>query len=264
MTRNDGRDSVKKRIRFFPHLGGAVVVIIVFIAILVIFTLNTPGVIDTPPVILPSPVTGGATSVDSEEYGKHKDRVEIKVTAETVVAVISTLTRAADYSRVINVERFSGAKTSHTVINIWTRGQNSRIGINNGVTTKDILIKNDEIWIKYSDSPDFYYGHINDDRHIETDEYQSLITYEDIAKLAGSGVTDAGYVDYNGETCIFAEYISGNFGYRNLVYISVDTGLIMGNEMYDGGELIYRMSSDIPDISTPGDDVFIPPERQPA
>ena len=248
----------KKSAGLPPLLVGAVAAIIVFIAILVAYTLNNPDA-DTPGVVLPSPVTGGAISVNTEDYEKNRRRIE--VTPETVQSAISSLTKAGDYSRAIYVERFSGVRSGSCVINVWIHGQNSRIGINNGAVTKDILIAGDEIWIRYSDSQDLYYGHINEKTNNETDEYQSLISYEDISALDPAGIIDAGYTDHNGDNCIFAEYISGHLGYRNIVYISVDTGLIMGNEMYDGDYLIYKMTSGIPDISTPGDEFFIPPQR---
>jgi hypothetical protein len=93
----------------------------------------------------------------------------------------------------------------------------------------------------------------------DADKYQHLLTYEDILTLDPDQITDAGYTEYGGESCIFAEYRAGTLGYIYRIYVSVKTGLLMGAESYDGNTVIYRMTSDIPDISTPPDEVFALP-----
>ena len=72
-------------------------------------------------------------------------------------------------------------------------------------------------------------------------------------------ITDAGYVDYNGTRCIYVEYTDELLGYSHRVYVAVSTGLVMGDETYDGEVLIYNQSSSEPEIITPEDEVFEKP-----
>lgn len=85
------------------------------------------------------------------------------------------------------------------------------------------------------------------------------MSYEEVLGLDSSAITDAGYIRLEDEMCIYVRYSSGEFGYDNVCYVSVDTGLLMGSEIYDGSKLIYRMSSTAPDISTPDDSIFTHP-----
>ena len=67
------------------------------------------------------------------------------------------------------------------------------------------------------------------------------------------------YTSFGGESCIYVEYVSGDFGYTSCVYISVSTGLLMGARVYDGEELVYQMTSSAPELSAPSEDMFALP-----
>lgn len=226
----------------------------VAVLVLLVFFLSPSASVDTPAIVLPDTSVNPVSETDS--VPENEGRV-IAVTPGTVQAAISTLSRAGSYSRTITVESFWSGGSSSRTIGVWVNGSDAKFLISNGHTVKNVLISGDELWIWYSDSPDVYIGPASDSA---ADEYQGLLTYEDILNLDPASITDAGYTEYSGERCIYVEYSDGVLGYVSHIWVSVDTGLLMGSQTMDGDTLIYRMSSSTPDISTPDESVFQRPD----
>ena len=200
-------------------------------------------------VLLPPPAESGDASISNPDG----DRLTVaEVTPETVLDVIATLSRADSYARELTVETFWSGGSGTETISVWVRGNALRLTFGQ----KNILLTENTLWIWYSDDSEILRTEAS---AAEADRYQRMLTYEEL--LTGEyEITDAGYVQWQAEPCIFAEYISGAFGYRNRVYISVSNGLLMGAETLDGDTLVYRMSSGPVDISTPEETFFLPPE----
>ncbi|MGI5935205.1 MAG: hypothetical protein ACOX7I_00115 [Oscillospiraceae bacterium] len=208
----------------------------------------------TPAVVLPSAVVG--ENMDQQPDGQGGGAQRAEVTPETVQAVLATISRADSYSRSLTVESFYEGGSSKIALNVWVRGGSVRITETGRGQTKNVLILDDEVYIWYEDSSNRYVGSLSQG---DADKYQHILTYEDILKLDPEQITDAGYTEYGGESCIFAEYSTGTLGYMYRIYVSVKTGLLMGAESYDGDNVVYRMTSDTPDISTPPEEVFALP-----
>lgn len=250
-------DTPKEKRRTPTLIGAAIVAVVICTAALVFYILLGAGADpDTPAVILPSPVASDSPPATPD--GSISNSLKAEVTPATVQEVIATLTRADSYTRTVTFERFSGSSQRSYTITTWVRGPSTRISIAEENFTREILVANDELWIWYSDSPSYYHGSA-EEGHSEADEYQKMLSYEDVLALDPINITDAGYVDYGGEACIYVKYISGEMRYASTAYISISTGLLMGSEAYDGNSLIFRMVSDEPDISTPADEAFTPP-----
>lgn len=215
--------------------------------------LSPNASVDTPAVILPNPTAGSDAPSDSS--AESENRV-IAVTPETVQTAVGMLTRAGSYSRMIIAETFWTGGSAVRSINVAVSGDRARLTVSDSHGVKNLLISGDELWIWYPDSDNIYNGPAGGSA---ADEYQSLLTYEDILRLDPASITDAGYMDYNGDNCIYAEYADGELGYVSRFWVSVNTGLLMGSETLDGEVLVYRMSSSVPDISTPDEKVFEPP-----
>lgn len=233
-----------------------IVLIIVVLIITAIYYYVGRGV-DTPEVILPSPPA--AVTGDPDSSGSDSPLTKAEVTPETVQVVIATLTRAGSYYREIVVNRFSDGQAVESVIYTWVKGSSYRMAIELDGVMKNILVIDDSIWIWYSDSEDYYHGSISSGGYRDADEYMQILTYEDLMAIDPRDISNAGYISYNGVSCVFAEYRTANFGYTTRVYVSVSDGLLMGTEIYDGDELIYSMVSSQPDISTPSDNYFTVP-----
>lgn len=212
---------------------------------------------ETPPVLLPTPpVVSGASSDPAEDPAADR---EIAVTPATVQTVIATLSRPGSYARTLYTELFWSGGSRTVELDVWVRGENTRVVIRGGDEEKNILLRSDGTWIWYSDAAGAYRGPA---RSGESDAWQTLLRYEDLLSADPADITDAGYTDYGGERCIFARWRSGELGYESLCYVSVDTGLLMGLQTYDGDILIYSMHSSAPDISTPEDAIFAPPSEE--
>ena len=51
--------------------------------------------------------------------------------------------------------------------------------------------------------------------------------------------------------------VNPDFNYLDIYYISLDTGLLVGAEQWDGDTLIYRMTAGEADLSAPSDQLFL-------
>lgn len=221
----------------------------------IVFHMASGGGAETPAVILPSaPVQSEAAQ--PEESGR--DQTKIDVTPETVQAALSTLSRADSYSRQLEVESFWTGGSSKVSISVWVHGSSSRFVISGRGAEKNVLLLDNELWIWYSDSSDVYSGSADEGA---ADEYQMLLTYERILDLPKDSISEAGYTEHLGEKCIYVCFSAGELGYTYRCWVSVESGLLMGCTATDkSGELIYKVSSSTPDISTPDESVFAVPD----
>lgn len=240
---------MKKRGAFFYIL-----IVLAFLAIGVLIYVLAPGnEPETPAVLLPPAAAPGAS--EGESIGGSAVQQTIEVTPETVQTVIATLQRIDSYARTLTVERYSSAGRRTETLDVWARGGSCRITVH-GDPVKNVLLSGLDKWVWYSDREGIFHGTARDG---DPDAYQTLLTYEDVLTMPASRITDAGYTDYDGTDCIFVRYTEGPFSYDHRCYIAVDTGLLMGQETYDGEALIYAMHSTVPEISTPDEALFLPP-----
>ena len=228
-------------------------VILLALALLVFGLVRLLGrAAETPEVLLPPPA---GSSGENGVSGSALPLTLASVTPDTVLDVLAALHRADSYSRTLTVERFWTGGSSSETVSVWARGDQLRIAVHpdGSDTVKNVLFSGKDKWIWYSDREEVFHGPA---RTGDPDAYQSILTYEDVLSLDQRNITDAGFTDYDGVNCIYVRYVTGEFLYDNLCYVSVDTGLLMGQETYDGNILIYAMHSTVPDISTPDDAVF--------
>jgi len=239
------------------------IAIIVIVAAVVLFALfGNGGSVETASVILPTPIV---SSENPDSEGSDGDELALaEVTPWTVQSVISRLSRTESYSRTVTVEEFWDGGSSSTELSAWTSGGSTLIRLDVGGTIENILLSDGTLYIWYEGSQDLYSASPEDTGAAQADGWLRCLTYEDLLDLPVSSITDAGYTDYEGESCIFAEYYSGEFGYRSVVYVSVNTGLLMGAETYDGDTLTYRMTAGALDLSAPDENMLHPPKTDAA
>lgn len=211
--------------------------------------------VDTAPVVLPTVVPEQSGSTD-ENSGGNSAHQELAVTRENVKTIIASLDRADSYHRLLTSESFWESGSSVTQTEVWVRGESVRIVINEGKASKNILITDGELYIWNEGSRDVYVGSADSE---DADRYQRLVTYENIIDVPDRAISEAGYIDYNGERCIYAQYTDELLGYIHRVYVSVATGLVMGDETFDGEILVFNQTSSEPEIITPEDEIFAKP-----
>jgi hypothetical protein len=242
---------MKKRGAFFWIL---LVPVLLLIGALV-FLLAPGSVPETPAVVLPAeaaPEPGAGTP------GGAATSRQLAVTPETVQTVIRTLQRADNYSRTLTAEIFWSGGVSAETLQVWVQGDRVRVASRgeSSETVRHVLLSGREKWVWYSDRPGVFHGAVRDG---DADAVQMLLTYEDVLALEPAAISDAGYTEYAGTNCIYVRYTDGPFGYVHLCYIAVETGLLMGEQSFDGDRMIYSMRSSEPDISTPDESLFQPP-----
>ena len=180
------------------------------------------------------------------------------ITPDTVQAAISTLSRAQSYSRTVTVKYYWPGGESSTELYSWVDGERTRIRIQLDADSENILVDGSTLYIWYDSIPaQVYSGPVTDS--LEADQWLRCLSYEDLLELPTTDIFTAAYELYNGESCIYVEYDSGDLDYKNCVYISTATGLLVAAETYDATGLIYSMSAGAASLATPDEGMFIPP-----
>lgn len=213
--------------------------------------LRDPSV-DTPAVVLPTREAGA----DNGGSGADSDVSPAELTTQTVQAVVATLERTDTYSRSVTIEDFWKGGSSSETLDVWVTGGSVRIRSES--ERKNILLTSGgTLYIWHNGSNEVFSDAV---WSAGEDKWLRCLTYEDLLSVDPADITAAAYVEYAGEGCVMAEYISGSFGYRDVVYVSVATGLLMGAETWDGDELIYSMTSGEVTLAAPDSSLFKLPE----
>ena len=171
----------------------------------------------------------------------------VEVTTETIQAIVSELSRPDTYSRDTTIEV------------LWDGGNalyNISVNVTDGMTSlritppaggeKRVIITRDKLYIWYTGDSTLYESSAGSagDGYRAADEWQMLVTYEDVLQLDKKDIIDAGYTEWGGEYCLYAEYLSPLLGYMRKYYISIELGLVTGAEEYDKtGALVYTMTA---------------------
>lgn len=227
-----------------------IILLIVLTAAVILYAIFGMGRgVETPPVELPD--AAPTETASSPEPSGH-DVAELS--PETVQSVIELLSRADSYSRTVTIEDFWDGGSSETKLSVWADNSMTRIRIELADGAKNILLRDAKLYIWYDNSTGLYESNVMSGS--EADEWLRSINYEELLGLPVENILSAGYEQYMGESCILVEYVSGELGYRSLVYISVSNGLLMGAETYDGETLIYRMSSTELSLASPDESMF--------
>ena len=195
--------------------------------------------------VIPLPAIPTSTEPSADTEPDTFSRVEI--TRDNIRAVISEMSRPDIYSREIQIETFwENGQAIYDISANMAQGITSlRITLPSG-TEKRIIVSADKFYIWYNGDRKPFVGSAEDsgDGNRTADEWQMLITYEEILDLDQNGIARAEYTEFGDEDCIFIEYRSPLLGYTREYYVSIALGLIVGAEEYDEtGALTYRMTS---------------------
>ena len=212
---------------------------------------------------IPLPVTPISIEPSADTEPDTLDRVE--VTRDTIQAIISqTLSRPDIYSRDVIIETFwDGGHALYGIrVNVADGIMSLRISLPSGIE-KRIIITEDLLYIWYAGDRTPYIGDIDSagDGYRTADEWQMLITYEELLELDQKDIIEVGYTEFGGEDCIYAEYLSPLLGYTRKYYVSIDIGLVTGAEEYDEtGALVYTMTTGECTVGEADPDAFTLPD----
>ena len=225
---------------------------VAFVAILIgaVLLSTYPGR-DGSTVILPdTPETPGITD---EQPKDALDRIEIS--GETIQAVVAqSLARPRLYTRTLKVSSFwDGGQSDYRIDVFSSDGFTSLKTLTPSGETRHVILSPSKLYIWYDGDATAYSCDIALGNNADkvADEWQMMVTYEDILTLDKSEILDAGYIEYNTEECVFATWRTPLLGYKRTCYISLKSGLIIGAEEFDdSGALVYEMTTD---TYTPGE-----------
>jgi hypothetical protein len=249
-----------KRVRLIALTGIVLIVLVIGISILVSFLSKDTREVPLPDTSVPS--SPDETAGSASGHGLE----QITVTKENVQNVIATLERVrpASYSSSIHIEiLYEGDSTQYTIGTSVLNGAAALLKSGDG-PNEHIIITGGRLYIWYDGDKTLYERPVlsPEDKKKSSDAYQMIMTYEDILELDKSSITDAGYVDYvdTGENCIYVQYVTELLGYTAKCYISVDSGLLIHAEKYDGDTLIYKMTTSEFSRTEPDSSVFELPD----
>jgi len=212
--------------------------------------------VDMPSVILPSPLPSGGSFGLGSDGSEFLDEV---IEPETLPALLQNVTKAPQYFHEFVANEFSDDGNSSIVYKVWYNGADYKIIEEKpGSPIKHMLIKDSTSTVWYSDNSRARYTGTPPAAGI-AELFQGIATYDQLKALPPEQIISAGFTDYQGSACMYIEYVQGGFGYIHKVYVSVDTGLIMADEIFDGEILIYSMSSLSYSNESPDKAVFVLP-----
>lgn len=228
---------------------GILIAVAMIAAVVLITLFGNKGI--THNITLPSP----AKQSGSTDINDGIDRLEVN--ADTVQTVLRTLKRAESYSLTYTVTSYWASGKSQSTQSFWLSGNKVRMTLTQGRAVKNILLLGNALYIWYNDPASAYHTTLAEDETAgEIDAFARLVTYEDVLGLPAESVLSASYADQLGKPCIYVEYQNGSLGYISQVYVSIESGLLISAEIYDGDTLIYEMTDNSTILSTPSDEVF--------
>lgn len=193
----------------------------------------------TPTITLPTPIPTEAQPVETMNQGG-STRVEIRV--DTVQSVIAALDRLESYTRQVTTTLEGVSAT--TWVNVdggWTRTDMSAGGI--AVRT---IVGEGTVWRWYNSDPAVVSWRADADS--ADVEGQRIPTYEDVLALDKNAITAAGYEEKNGFPCVYVEVAVPELNQVERYWVSSDNGLLIAAETETGGEVVYSMTAEAPEV----------------
>lgn len=216
----------------------ALIAVVIIVAVFSSFGLSLFAG-PTPQIVLPTPAPTGQEPGDESQGGG----VRVEVTPDTVQSVIAALDRQESYSRVVtSTLEGATAAASVWVDGAWTRAD-MLLPTGRIVHT---IIGDGRVW-RWYDSDPATVTWAADGVSVDVDG-QRIPTYEDVLALDKSLITDAGYQEKNGYACVYVQADVPELDQRERYWVSADNGLLVAAETETGGEVVYSMASNAPEI----------------
>ncbi len=208
----------------------------------------------------------GSVPVDNDEgAGLEGDGlVYISLDESNFAFALETLDKPESYSSEYSVESFWLGGSESCQVSAFVRGEVVHVSAAFSSFTKDVVLTEDNYYIWYSDDSALIKGDRGD--ALRTKEIEDAVlmsgSYKELSSLPPENIIKAEYAPFGSEYCIHISTYEGSLGYRYEYYISLDTGLLLSNEVYDGETIVYRMTLKGAKLSAPEDYSFILPNGE--
>lgn len=171
--------------------------------------------------------------------------IAVEVNTGTVQSVIASLSRYESYYRSLSVSYAWGDNESGQLdVEIWTDGgwTHTQTTLPSNVI-EHAITGEDHMWLWYDDGADELIVMEGPAEDALADRMQYIPSYEDVLQLDVALITQADYLYYEGEPCIYVEAEHRELGYLYRYWISVTSGLLIASETEKSGVVVYRMDS---------------------
>ena len=245
---------------------GVLVAVVIVLAVLASFALLFIGS-RSPEVVLPPVSTGSTETVPPT--GEAGGLIKVEVTPETVQSIIATLNRPESYTRTVTVRQYwpdereeGGMAQAVSTAQVWVDAGWTRtdLTLSSGEVRHTLVhfadgAETGEYWSWNSGQTTYYSGFA--DRY-DADLTQRIPTYEDVLFAEPDTILEAGYEKKQDVSCIYVR-LQDVLGYEQRYWVSVESGLLMAAESWDGDTLVYEMSGTVNQVLS-GDVSFALPD----
>ena len=166
----------------------------------------------------------------------------LEVTPQTVQAVIATLDRANSYYRQLSVQTFWPGGSGTTGVQTWADEGFVlvRATLPTGQVRHSIRTPEGTLYYWYGNSSTVLTA---PQESLSEDLAQRIPTYEDVLTLDKQDISDAGYMVYEGHSCIYAETRADAYGYTHRYWIGVDSGLLVAAQTRKDDQVVYSLNA---------------------
>lgn len=218
-----------------------VLLIAVVIAVAVFSSFGLPLFAGpTATITLPTPVP---LETEDPEDVEQAGGARVEVTPATVQSVIAVMDRLESYSRTVTTTLEGATATAY----VWVDGEWTRADMDfpSGLTAHTVVGEG-TLW-RWYDSEQTVRTWAADGSSVDV-EGQRIPTYEDVLELDTDSITAAGYEEKNGEACVYVEVAVPELDQTERYWVSESTGLLVAAETETGGELVYSMVANPPEV----------------
>lgn len=196
--------------------------------------------------------------VDIDSYSSNLDYLEkVEVDKSNIKLIIEALQRPETYHISANSTIYYSGGQSSMAAEGYIYGSTSRTIVYGDGTRQNCLIDGEIVYIWPEGLATYYSGKKGD---FSEDDYIYIPTYEKILSFEDDAILNADYSLYNDRYCLYVEVYEELSGYRSLYYISVENGLLIGAQSFEGEELVYSLSCDVLDMPESFGDIFTLPD----
>ncbi len=181
----------------------------------------------------------------------------IRVDAQAVQKLLTTLERPAQYRAEYRIERFWEGGSQVMFTTQYVRGGlcKTELADENGKVFRSILTDG-EVFCQWEGESALYFPGVSGEQ--SSDDLGSLPTYEDVLALPAESITNAQYETLDGHPCLLVE--TEDELYASQYRVTLDTCMLYGARLTESAAPAYVCELVLFDPAAPGDEAFWLPD----
>ena len=214
---------------------------------------NSPG------IVLPGE-DSVEVGVELDSYSGNLEMLEsVKIDRSNIKKLVEAMRRPDQYHISAGSTVYHSAGQSTTGTEGYISGELSKVVAfdQNGQSQKHCILTAEKAYIWGEGSGTW---HECSRGNFEVDDELVIPTYEKILELDEENIVNADFSLYNEIYCVFVETVDPVSSYRNLYYISVNDGLLVGAQSFEGDMLVYSLSVSVLDMPQDTNGIFSLPD----